>query len=135
MTKQMNLKLDEELIEEFEELAKTENLDRSSLIKKILIEGLQQRKIKYCYKEICIARNLNWKGFRNSKDLNSRTDCKILTIRNSIKFNFRRLSKVNLINNYKYLKKILNLKFKIVRRIKKWQVWCQQDWMKKKLKN
>jgi len=59
MTKQMNLRLDEELIEEFEELAKTENLDRSSLIKKILIEGLQQRKIKYCYKEICIARNLN----------------------------------------------------------------------------
>ncbi|MHA1192184.1 MAG: UPF0175 family protein [Promethearchaeota archaeon] len=61
MTKQMNLRLDEELIEEFEELAKTENLDRSSLIKKILIEGLQQERLniaikKYVLQEISIER-------------------------------------------------------------------------------
>lgn len=37
MTKQMNLRLDEDLIKEFEDLAKYENLDRSSLVKKILI--------------------------------------------------------------------------------------------------
>ena len=61
MTKQMNLRLDEDLIEEFEELAKNENLDRSSLIKKILIEGLRKERFdfaikKYVLKEISMEK-------------------------------------------------------------------------------
>jgi len=61
MTKQMNLRLDEDLIKEFEELAEYENLDRSALIKKILIEGLHQERLnfalqKYLRKEISIER-------------------------------------------------------------------------------
>ncbi len=61
MTKQMNLRLDEDLIKEFEELAEHENLDRSALIKKILIEGLHQERLnfalqKYLRKEISIER-------------------------------------------------------------------------------
>ena len=61
MTKQMNLRLDEELIKEFEELAEQENLDRSALVRKILIEGLQQERLnfalqKYLRKEISIER-------------------------------------------------------------------------------
>jgi predicted HTH domain antitoxin len=61
MTKQMNLRLDEDLIKEFEELAKEENLDRSALVKKILVEGLQQERLnfaiqKYMTKDISIER-------------------------------------------------------------------------------
>jgi predicted HTH domain antitoxin len=61
MTKQMNLRIDEELIKEFEELAKHKNLDRSSLVKKILIEGLQQERLnfaiqKYILKEVSIEK-------------------------------------------------------------------------------
>ncbi len=61
MTKQMNLRLEEDLIKEFEELAKEENLDRSALVKKILVEGLQQERLnfalqKYMLKEISIER-------------------------------------------------------------------------------
>ena len=61
MTKQMNLRLDEDIIKEFEELAKEENLDRSALVRKILIEGLQQERLnfalqKYMLKEISIER-------------------------------------------------------------------------------
>ena len=51
MTKQMNLRLDEELIKEFEELAENENLDRSALIKKILIEGIQQERFNFAIKK------------------------------------------------------------------------------------
>ncbi len=61
MTKQMNLRLDDDLIKEFEELAEQENLDRSALVKKILIEGLQNERLnfaiqKYMLKEISIER-------------------------------------------------------------------------------
>ena len=61
MTKQMNLRLDEDLIKEFEELAKEENLDRSALVRKILLEGLHQERLnfalqKYMLKEISIER-------------------------------------------------------------------------------
>ena len=61
MTKQMNLRIDEDLIKEFEELAKHQNLDRSSLVKKILIEGLQQERLnfaiqKYILKEVSIEK-------------------------------------------------------------------------------
>ncbi|MHA1489602.1 MAG: UPF0175 family protein [Promethearchaeota archaeon] len=61
ITKQLNLRLEEKLIKEFEELAKHKNLDRSSLVKKILIEGLQQERLnfviqKYLLKEISLER-------------------------------------------------------------------------------
>ena len=57
----MNLRLDDDLIKEFEELAKEENLDRSSLVRKILLEGLQQERLnfaiqKYMLKEVSIER-------------------------------------------------------------------------------
>ena len=49
------------IIKEFEELAKNENLDRSSLIKKVLIEGIQQERFnfaikKYVLKEISLEK-------------------------------------------------------------------------------
>ncbi|GAF94621.1 unnamed protein product [marine sediment metagenome] len=61
MTKQMNLRLDENFLKEYEELAKLQNLERSSLIKKILIEGLQKERLefsiqKYLLKEISMER-------------------------------------------------------------------------------
>ena len=61
MTRKMNLRLDEDLIKEFEELAENENLDRSTLIKKILIEGLQKEHFnftikKYVLREISIEK-------------------------------------------------------------------------------
>lgn len=61
MSKQMNLRLEEKLIKEFEELAEYENLDRSALVKKILIEGLHQERLnfaiqKYMLKEISLER-------------------------------------------------------------------------------
>ena len=61
MTKQMNLRLEEDLIKEFEELAEEENLDRSALVRKILVEGLQRERLnfalqKYMLKEISIER-------------------------------------------------------------------------------
>lgn len=57
----MNSRLEEDLIKEFEELAKEENLDRSALVRKILLEGLQQEHLnlafqKYMLKEISIER-------------------------------------------------------------------------------
>ena len=61
VTKQMNLRLDDDLIKEFEELAAQENLDRSALMKKVLIEGLHQERLnfavqKYLLKEISMER-------------------------------------------------------------------------------
>ena len=57
----MKLRLDEDLIKEFEELAEQQNLDRSALVRKILVEGLQQERLnfalqKYMLKEISIER-------------------------------------------------------------------------------
>lgn len=61
LAKQMNLRLDDNLIKEFEELAAQENLDRSALMKKVLIEGLHQERLnfavqKYLLKEISMER-------------------------------------------------------------------------------
>jgi len=61
LTKQINLRMEEELVKEFEELADQENLDRSALMKKVLIEGLQQERLnfaiqKYLLKEISVER-------------------------------------------------------------------------------
>ncbi|MHA1146698.1 MAG: UPF0175 family protein [Promethearchaeota archaeon] len=61
MTKQMNLRLDEDLIKEFEELAEEEKLERAALMKKVLVEGLHQERLnfalqKYLLKEISIQK-------------------------------------------------------------------------------
>jgi len=61
LTKQIKLRLEEAYIKEFEELADQENLDRSALMVKILIEGLQQERLnlgvqKYLLKEISVER-------------------------------------------------------------------------------
>ena len=61
MTKQMNLRLDKDLIKVFKELTEHENLDRSSLVRKILNKGLQQERLnlavhKYILKEISIEK-------------------------------------------------------------------------------
>ncbi len=57
----MNIRLDEDLLEEYEELARQKNLDRSSLVRKVLIEGIQRERLqfaiqKYILKEISIER-------------------------------------------------------------------------------
>ena len=54
----MNLRLDEDLIEEFEELAEHENLERSSLIKKILIEGLRKERFDFAIKK-CVLKEIS----------------------------------------------------------------------------
>lgn len=61
MTKQINLRLDEDLIKNYEDLAKQKNLDRSSLVRKVLIEGIKRERLKfaiqkYILKEISIER-------------------------------------------------------------------------------
>ncbi|MHA1281079.1 MAG: UPF0175 family protein [Promethearchaeota archaeon] len=61
MKKQLNLRLDENIIKDLEELALEENLERSTLAKKILIEGLKEERFnfaiqKYVLKEISIER-------------------------------------------------------------------------------
>ena len=61
MTEQLNLRLNKDLIKELEKLANFENLDRTVLAKKILIEGIEREKInyviqKYIQKEISIER-------------------------------------------------------------------------------
>jgi len=57
----MNLRLDEDLIRDFEDLAKQKNLDRASLVRKVLVEGIQRERLrfaiqKYILKEISIER-------------------------------------------------------------------------------
>jgi predicted HTH domain antitoxin len=47
MSDQMNIRLDRNLINDFEELAKYENLDRSALVKKVLVEGLNQERLNF----------------------------------------------------------------------------------------
>ena len=54
MTGQMNLRLDKELIEDFEDLAKEENLDCVSLVKKVLIEGLKRERIDYAIQRYAV---------------------------------------------------------------------------------
>jgi metal-responsive CopG/Arc/MetJ family transcriptional regulator len=62
MTKQMNLRLDEDLIREFEELAEEENLDRSALVKKIRLEGLQQEHLNFAIQKYHEGEHFNRKS-------------------------------------------------------------------------
>lgn len=61
MKKEIKITLDEELLKEFEDLAEQENLERSVLMKKVLLDGLHQERInfalqKYMLKEISMER-------------------------------------------------------------------------------
>ena len=61
MTQQMNLRLDKSLIKEFEDLAKEENLDRAAMVKKVLVEGIKNERLKvaiqkYVLKQISIEK-------------------------------------------------------------------------------
>ncbi|MHC1591868.1 MAG: UPF0175 family protein [Candidatus Helarchaeales archaeon] len=61
MSEQLNLRLNKEVIHELEKLAEMINLDRTSLAKKILIEGIKKEKLnhaiqKYIQKEISIEK-------------------------------------------------------------------------------
>jgi len=61
MTEQLNFRLNKNILKELERLADLENLDRTALAKKILIEGIEREKLnyvvqKYIHKEISIER-------------------------------------------------------------------------------
>ncbi len=61
MTEQLNLRISRDILKELENLAENMNLDRTSLAKKILSEGIQREKLnlavqKYINKEISIER-------------------------------------------------------------------------------
>jgi predicted HTH domain antitoxin len=61
MTEQLNIRIDKNVVQEFEDLAKQEHLDRAALVKKALIDGLQQERLnfavqKYALQEISVER-------------------------------------------------------------------------------
>lgn len=61
MSDQLNIRMDRKILENLEELARDENLDRSALVKKILIEGLHQERLnlalqKYVQQQISLER-------------------------------------------------------------------------------
>ena len=61
MTEQLNIRVNKELVEELEELASNINIDRVSLARKILIEGVKRERLnfavqKYLNKEISIEK-------------------------------------------------------------------------------
>ncbi len=61
MTEQMNLRVDKKVLQEFEELASYENLERGALVKKVLVEGLERERLnfaiqKFVLQEISIER-------------------------------------------------------------------------------
>ncbi|HMF33132.1 MAG TPA: UPF0175 family protein [Candidatus Lokiarchaeia archaeon] len=61
MTEQMNLRVDKKILQDFEELASYENLERGALVKKVLADGLERERLqfaiqKYVLHEISIER-------------------------------------------------------------------------------
>ncbi|MHA1785033.1 MAG: UPF0175 family protein [Candidatus Helarchaeota archaeon] len=61
MTEQLNLRINREVIQELEKLSKIINVNRTSLARKILIEGIEREKLnlaiqKYILKEISIGK-------------------------------------------------------------------------------
>ncbi|MHA1230112.1 MAG: UPF0175 family protein [Candidatus Helarchaeota archaeon] len=61
MSEQLNIRLSKEIIKDLENLSLITNLDRTSLARKILIEGLKREKLnvaiqKYINKEISIEK-------------------------------------------------------------------------------
>ena len=51
MTSQINLRLDDSLIENLEDLASKMHLDRISLMRKVLLEGLNAERLKFAIQQ------------------------------------------------------------------------------------
>jgi predicted HTH domain antitoxin len=61
MSEQLNIRVDSSLLKDIDDLAKKQNLERSALVRKVLIEGLQQERTnfalqKYLLQEISLER-------------------------------------------------------------------------------
>ncbi len=61
MTEQINIRLEKSIVQEFEDLAAQENLDRAALVKKIMLEGLKHERLnfaiqKFVLQEISVER-------------------------------------------------------------------------------
>jgi hypothetical protein len=61
MTEQLNIRVDKSIMQEFEDLAKQERLDRAALVKKVMLLGLHHERIslaiqKYAMQEISVER-------------------------------------------------------------------------------
>ena len=61
MTEQLNIRVDKSIVQEFEDLAKQEKLDRAALVKKVMLLGLQHERVslavqKYAMQEVSVER-------------------------------------------------------------------------------
>ena len=61
MTEQLNIRVDKSIVQEFEDLAKQEQLDRAALVKKVMLLGLQHERVslavqKYAMQEVSVER-------------------------------------------------------------------------------
>jgi predicted HTH domain antitoxin len=61
MTEQLNIRVDKSIVQEFEDLAKQEQLDRAALVKKVMLLGLQHERVslaiqKYALQEVSVER-------------------------------------------------------------------------------
>ena len=61
MSEQINIRVEKKIVQDFEELANYEKLDRAALVRKVLLEGLNQERInfaiqKYVLQEISVER-------------------------------------------------------------------------------
>jgi predicted HTH domain antitoxin len=61
MTEQLNIRVDKSIVQEFEDLAKQEQLDRAALVKKVMLLGLQHERLslaiqKYAMQEVSVER-------------------------------------------------------------------------------
>ncbi|MBN2152708.1 MAG: UPF0175 family protein [Candidatus Lokiarchaeota archaeon] len=61
MTEQLNIRVDKSIVQEFEDLAKQEHLDRAALVKKVMLLGLQHERVslaiqKYAMQEVSVER-------------------------------------------------------------------------------
>jgi len=61
MTEQLNIRVDKSILQEFEDLAKQEQLDRAALVKKVMLLGLQHERVslavqKYAMQEVSVER-------------------------------------------------------------------------------
>ncbi len=61
MTEQLNIRIDKSIVQEFEDLAKQEQLDRAALVKKVMLLGLRHERAslaiqKYAMQEVSVER-------------------------------------------------------------------------------
>ncbi|MHA1369122.1 MAG: UPF0175 family protein [Promethearchaeota archaeon] len=55
MTEQINIRLDKEIIKGIEKLAAEEKLDRSALVRKILIDGLNRERLNFAIQKYVLG--------------------------------------------------------------------------------